>query len=149
MRLLVCGSRNWSSQAQYHRVADEILGIGPSLVMHGGAMGADECADLCCRTPPETIPLLVFRANWEADGKAAGPVRNARMLADGKPTHGLAFGALWRWDARKSKWKRTGTGDMVARMLKVKLPVRWVATADAPAANLVTFPHAPLRRHAL
>jgi len=166
MRLLVCGSRAWASEEQYHRVVDEIVALGPALVMHGGAKGADECADLWCRTPPTTTPLLVFRADWHHDGKAAGPIRNARMLAEGKPDRGLAFGALWkpdqcsecgRWPAPSmeeqmsrvcagclvTRRRKTGTGDMVAKMLRAGLPVRWIATADAFAVDLVAMPPPP------
>lgn len=144
MRLLVAGSRLWSGTAEYHRVADEIAALAPALVMHGGAKGADECADMWCRLPPEPIPLLVFRANWEADGKAAGPLRNARMLREGKPDRGLAFGALWKaaFDDSPVRWRKTGTGGMVSLMLSAGLPVRWVATPDAAAMDLREMPEA-------
>lgn len=144
MRLLVCGSRTWSTEEQYHCVADEIEALAPSLVMHGGAKGADECADMWCRTPPDEIPLLVFRANWNADGKAAGPIRDARMLADGKPDRGLAFGPLWKRETPIGlsgiPYRRTGTGDMVSKMLRAGLPVRWVAAPGVDAVDLVTMP---------
>lgn len=141
MRLLVCGSRYWLSEAEYRRVADEIEALAPALVMHGGAKGADECADLWCRTPPETRPVLVFRADWHAHGKGAGPRRNERMLRDGKPTRGLAFGPLWKRDG--GAWRRTGTGDMVSRMLGAGLPVRWVESVDADPFELIAFPAPP------
>lgn len=156
MRLLVCGSRNWPGEDGYYRVADEIRDLAPSLVMHGGAKGADECADLWCRTPPAPVPLLVFRADWHHNGKSAGPLRNARMLRDGKPDRGLAFGALYREtnirtadgrDPRGPGWPTTGTGDMVQRMLRAGLPVRWVATPDAVAVDLTEMP-APTGREA-
>lgn len=130
----------------------EIAALSPSIVMHGGAKGADACADAWCRLPPGTIPLLVFRADWHTHGKAAGPLRNARMLRDGKPHRGLAFGALWRRDTgpfpplfsavtgAKESWRTTGTGDMVRRMLDAGLPVRWVASVDAPAVDLGAMP---------
>jgi hypothetical protein len=112
--------------------------------MHGGAQGADDCADEWGRIPWLNVEILRFRANWHDEGLAAGPIRNARMLADGKPDRGIAFGALWRFDHLKTKkWKRTGTGDMVARMLAARLPVRWIATPEALAIDLVQMPEAP------
>lgn len=136
VRLLVCGSRTWSTEEQYHRVVDEIVALAPALVIHGGAKGADECADMWCQVPPSPIPLLVFRADWHAEGKAAGPIRNARMLA---------FGALWKQKTRSPgrEWMRTGTGDMVRRMLGAGLLVRWIESVDVAAVDLATMPGQP------
>lgn len=157
-RVLVTGSRKWTGEEEYHRVATEIEALDPSLIMHGGALGADACADFWVKRPNGKFPCLVFRANWSADGRAAGPIRNARMLREGKPDRGLAFGPLWREvsedDPRLAStfpllaallgpvkgWKATGTGDMVRRMLDAGLPVRWVAAADAPAVDLTEMP---------
>ena len=140
MRLLVCGSRMWPD---YRRVEAELVALAPSLVMHGGAKGADELAGLTCET--RGVPLLVFRADWHHDGKSAGPIRNARMLRDGKPDRGLAFGALWRWIEPTNAiladtHKLTGTGDMVRRMLGAGLPVRWVAAPAMAAVDLTEMP---------
>ena len=57
MRLLVCGSRHWS---RYDRVAEEIEALAPSLIMHGGAHGADECADDWAARPGGNFPCLLF-----------------------------------------------------------------------------------------
>lgn len=159
MRLLVCGSRFWSTEAQSFRIHEELWALRPSLLMHGGAKGADECADVWASIPGSGAAVLVYRANWPVDGKAAGPIRNARMLRDGRPDRGLAFGPLWR-EVRDDEapalgasralfaalmgpgkmWMATGTGDMVRRMLDAGLPVRWVAAHDAPAVDLVEMP---------
>jgi hypothetical protein len=143
MRLLVCGSRTWASG---HRIAECLHAMKPSVVIHGAARGADELADAIAKA--EGMIVEAFPADWQRDKKAAGPIRNARMLKDGKPDRGLAFGALWKSARASSKrsrhqFKYTGTGDMVAKMLRAGLPVRWVATPDAPAVDLVTMPEPP------
>lgn len=60
---------------------------------------------------------------------------------------GSPFGALWRWQSTRAHgvylWHLTGTGGMVALMLAAGLPVRWVATPDAPAVDLVAMPEPP------
>lgn len=90
-RVLVCGGRDFSdkeflfdtlfaSQDQY----------GPfCLLMHGGARGADYYAGQFALA--HKIPLWVFAADWQRDGKAAGPIRNRRMLVEGKPELVIAF----------------------------------------------------------
>jgi len=141
MRLLVCGSRGWKdSDVIAREMAPFLADGGPRVVIHGAAPGADAIAGwlahfgFCVYTEE-------FPADW-TEGKRAGPLRNARMLAEGKPDRGLAFGPLYRADG-----KRTGTGDMVQRMLPKdparRLPVRWVAAPDAPAVDLTEMPEPP------
>ena len=139
-RLCVTGSRAWED---YDRVAHELDAAMPSVLIHGMARGADGLADLWAHQW-EGIGLKVLRfpADWHNAGKSAGPKRNERMLREGRPDQGLAFGALWREDwSQKGKaqpaWKLTGTGDMVQRLLRAGLPVRWVASPDAVAVDLV------------
>ena len=150
VRLLVCGSRTW---ADAPRVGREIGLIAPSEVIHGAAPGADtmaasEAVGWACALGHALI-VRPFPADWKRDGNSAGPRRNARMLAEGKPDRGLAFGALYReadnrgGGARNTGAPRTGTGDMVRRMLAAGLPVRWIATSDAPAIDLVAMPEPP------
>ena len=63
--------------------------LGPSLVIHGGARGADSLAAQWCIK--QRVPEMVFRAAWSQVGLAAGPRRNARMLAEGRPDLVVAF----------------------------------------------------------
>jgi hypothetical protein len=89
-----------------------------------------------------------FAVNPALDGPwpGAGPRRNARMLRYGRPTHGLAFGPLWkgRDDVRGMKaWKPTGTGAMVSYMLSAHVPVLWVPAPGVAAQGLGEFPSPP------
>lgn len=143
MRLLVCGSRNWLDSFAVWQV---LTAMRPrAAVIHGAASGADAFADGWAKT--QGIEVISFPADWKAHPKAAGPIRNARMLKDGRPDRGLAFGLLWKQvevfrspHQPEAEWRRTGTGDMVRRMLDVGLPVRWVSSREAPAVDLTEMP---------
>lgn len=143
MRLLVCGSRDWTDR---NAIARELIALAPDVVIHGAATGADFIAETEAkawgRTSGRGISVVGYPAEWARDGKAAGPIRNARMLAEGKPDRGLAFGALRKRDtfSRSLLWRHTGTGDMVAKMLRAGLPVRWVATPGSSAVDLTKVP---------
>lgn len=143
MRLLVCGSRTWADAARFCREMDMLM---PAVVIHGACpTGADDMAGLWADLNV-SVTVHAYIANWTRDGKAAGPLRNGRMLREGKPDRGLAFGALWkpapRVLVRGVPFKLTGTGGMVALMLRVRLPVRWVASPDAVAVDLREMPEA-------
>lgn len=90
---------------------------GKSLVViHGGANGADALAEIAARKLG--VRTIVFEAEWQKYGRAAGPIRNNRMITEGKPDFGLAFGLI-----RKSSGALTGTGDMVAQLLGMGVSV--------------------------
>lgn len=63
--------------------------IKPTMVIHGGARGADKLAGEVAKELG--IEVVVFPANWELYGKRAGYVRNQLMLDAGKPSLVLAF----------------------------------------------------------
>lgn len=90
MRLLVCGPRWWKNWAVVKETLDDLHSIRPiNTIIHGGATGAD---DMAGRWASENdVPELVFRAEWRRYGRRAGPMRNERMLREGKPDRVLAF----------------------------------------------------------
>ncbi len=118
--------------------------------MHGDCpTGADHIADSwAIGSMFANKPTLIrFAVDHALDGPwpGAGPRRNARMLRDGKPDRGLAFGALWKPETAPRRghggvWRHTGTGGMVSLMLAAGLPVRWIAAPGAAAVGLVTMP---------
>lgn len=55
--------------------------------------------------------MTCFRADWEQCGRQAGPLRNARMLAEGRPDAVIAFPG------------GKGTADMVRKARAAGLPV--------------------------
>jgi hypothetical protein len=100
MKVLVCGDRNWSSES----VILERLSKLPAgtTVIEGGARGADQMAGAIARRLG--LPVVEVPANWGLHGRAAGPIRNRKML-DMSPTLVIAFHP----DLAKSK----GTADTV------------------------------------
>ena len=112
-RWLVCGSRNlgWHEHQKVKQALAR-LALGrrpPSAVIEGAATGVDavaaEWAD------DASIPLETYPADWMGHGKAAGPIRNRRMLDEGKPTHVIAFPG------------GRGTADMVRQARKAGVPI--------------------------
>lgn len=85
-RLLICGSRRWRNREAIYTVLREHR---PDLVIEGGAPGADRIAHE--EALALGIPVRQFRADWKRYGRAAGPIRNERMLHEGKPTAVAAF----------------------------------------------------------
>lgn len=107
MRLLVCGSRTWSDRAMIRQVISD---LSPSVVIDGGARGADRIANGIVRELG--IETLTFRARWDEYGRAAGMIRNRQMIGDGRPDMGAAF-----WNGRSR-----GTRDMIRRLQGVGIP---------------------------
>ena len=90
MKVLICGGRNYNDRerlyGQMNSLHREHL---IDLVMHGGASGADSLGGDWARDAG--VQYIVFPANWQRDGRAAGPIRNKRMLVEGKPDLVVAF----------------------------------------------------------
>lgn len=113
MRILICGSRDWTNEEAIER---EILYRHPNItiLIHGAARGADVIAGRMARK--HGIPVMRVPANWYRDGNSAGPIRNHRMLTKHKPDVVLAFST----DIKNSR----GTKDMVERARHAKVQTR-------------------------
>lgn len=86
MKVLVTGSRDWNDREAITR---GIRLMQPTLVIHGDAQGADWIADAVAAS--DGIARAKFPANWNGEGKAAGPKRNRMMFDITKPDVVLAF----------------------------------------------------------
>lgn len=90
MRVIVCGSRDWTDAEFVYRELDQIhKRLRITTVIEGNAFGVDRMAGYWARR--NKIDNLKFRADWEKYGKAAGPIRNGQMIKDGKPDRVIAF----------------------------------------------------------
>lgn len=86
MRVLVCGSRHFNDYSLLEKTLDE---LDITEVIHGAARGADTLGGLYAER--HKIPIRSFPADWNLHGKAAGPIRNTKMLVEGKPELVVAF----------------------------------------------------------
>jgi hypothetical protein len=90
LRVLVCGGRNYRDQEHVWTFLSELDAKQPiGLLIHGAATGADRLAQAWARD--RLIPDREFESNWPKDGAAAGPMRNQRMIDEGKPDLVVAF----------------------------------------------------------
>lgn len=113
MKVLVCGGRMFDQPKVIGRALAAIhLETPIELIVTGGANGADRLAENWAEH--NRIALCVFPANWRFDGRAAGPLRNARMVAFAKPDLVVAFPG------------GRGTYDMIARARAAGVEVREV-----------------------
>jgi len=116
VKILVCGDRNWTHREYLEQV---LIALGceygyPYTIIQGGARGADTMAFYFARD--RGLLCETYRAEWTLYGRAAGAIRNAEMLKDGKPDLVVAF----HNDLENSK----GTKNMVSIARKAGVPVR-------------------------
>lgn len=90
MRVLVCGGRDFFRRAFLYKVLDRLhKKLIFDTLMEGNARGADKLAGSWARK--NQISLLIYHAEWRNYGRAAGSVRNRKMLEEGKPNLVVAF----------------------------------------------------------
>lgn len=101
--MLVCGGRDFADRERVYALLDIIHSADAiTMVIHGCARGADSLASDWGRSRG-IRGVIGYQADWQKHGKAAGAIRNARMLAEGKPGLVVAFPG------------GRGTADMVRR----------------------------------
>jgi hypothetical protein len=110
LTVLVCGGRHYANRDLVLRTLndlseptiDEPLGAVDLRIVTGGCpTGAD--AHAIDWAVVNWSPFREFKPDWNTYGLAAGPIRNQRMLDEGKPDLVLAFPG------------GSGTADMVSR----------------------------------
>ncbi|MDF1599683.1 DUF2493 domain-containing protein [Mesorhizobium sp. YIM 152430] len=124
MRVLICGGRDFgTSTDEKHWMLDQLTRLnaqhGFSAIIEGGAPGADTGARIFGEI--SSIPVETFRADWRKHGPAAGPIRNQRMIDEGKPDVVIAFPG------------GRGTADMVRRARTAGLRVIEASAKENPA----------------
>jgi hypothetical protein len=121
VRLLVCGGRtyglhNLDEAATLYAALSAIHEATPiTAIIEGGARGADCLAREWGRE--HGVKVVTVPADWATHGKAAGPIRNQRMIDDFKPDLVLAFAG------------GKGTSDMVRRAERAGIAVKWCGVA--------------------
>jgi len=90
MRVLVCGGRDFNDHAMVFERLDALHQRDQiSLLIEGGARGADALAAEWALA--RRVPSRRFTAQWDVHGRSAGPIRNQKMLDEGKPDLVVAF----------------------------------------------------------
>lgn len=139
--ILVCGSRNWTNKERVFQLLDYTLGkrtltdltwqvpqrlmttpFEDIVILEGGCYtGADHFARDYARD--NELTFINVPANWNrVGGKAAGPIRNKKMVDWYEPVIVVAF----HDDISNSK----GTKNMVEYALKVGIPVIGVTNSS-------------------
>jgi len=110
-RVLICGSRNFSNKTVIENIMKGFL--SDTVIIQGGARGADALAKEIAKALHLTC--VEYPADWAKHGKAAGAIRNAQMLKEGKPNIVYAFYEVYG--------NSPGTRDMVTKAEKAKICV--------------------------
>lgn len=122
-RVLVCGGRDLQFALWYRRIEKVLDAIGGiTAIIQGGANGADDMAGMYARA--HGIPCEMFAADWKLNSKAAGPIRNQRMIDEGKPDLVVAFPG------------KKGTADMVRRAVAAGVNVMEIHIPDNQEAGI-------------
>lgn len=114
MRVLVCGSRNWSDKQKIKERLEKLP--EGTVIIHGACRGADQIAGEVARELG--FQVIPFPADWKNLGRSAGPIRNAKMIEVGKPEYGIAFHQDYESSA--------GTKDCVRKMTAKGLTVELI-----------------------
>jgi hypothetical protein len=113
MKILVCGSRVFNDKRKFNDVlAPYLKEYGSDLeIITGMAKGADHFAWLFAYH--YDLITHKFPADWDNNGKAAGPIRNQQMIDEGRPDLVIAFPV----------GESRGTYDMIKRARKHNIEV--------------------------
>ena len=114
MRVLVCGGRDFTDVHMLDDALDFLHATrGPITdIIHGGSRGADMLAHEWANR--NNIRMWPYLADWKTLGRSAGPIRNQRMIDDGRPDMVVAFPG------------GKGTADMIKRAEVAGIHVRIV-----------------------
>lgn len=109
MKVIVAGSRSFNDKVLLINTLNK-LPFTITEIVSGTAQGADKLGELYAQT--YNIPVKQFKPDWEAYGKAAGPIRN-NLMAE------YADALIAFWD-NKSK----GTKSMIDLAQKAGLYIK-------------------------
>lgn len=111
MKIAVVGSRSFSC---YDQVKKVLSGLAITLIVSGGAIGADSLAEKFAEE--NNIPKKIFLPDWAKFGRGAGMVRNKDIVTAADMV--VAF-----WDGKSKGTKNTID---TARKLGKKVEVVYV-----------------------
>lgn len=91
MKVLICGGRDLKRDSDWLNMLGQYdQQYGPfTHILHGGQTGGDNIGKQYAEL--NKLPVTEFKANWRKFGKRAGPLRNQRMVDEGKPVLVIAL----------------------------------------------------------
>lgn len=103
MRAIICGGRDFDDKKYLWDMLESFQSSEGSItvIAHGAASGADSIAGQWALG--QGLTVHEYSARWQQEGRAAGPLRNQRMLDDFRPDVVIAFAG------------GRGTADMIRR----------------------------------
>jgi hypothetical protein len=117
-RIAVIGSRHYVALPLIHEVLNRVdLG---TVIVTGGAQGVDQLVEAHAKFRGHDV--VVMAAKWKRDGRAAGLIRNTRVVASADEV--IAF-----WDGQS-----TGTMDVIRKAHHAGKPL----TIYGPTGNLIS-----------
>lgn len=121
-KVIVAGTRSFDDYDLLCRKLDGMLvnkkHTHRIVILSGGAKGADALGERYARE--RGYGLQVYPADWDAHGKAAGPMRNEAMVK-------CANAAVFFWDCVSN-----GTRDCLKKARERKIPIRVVCYTLEP-----------------
>ena len=114
---LICGGRGFANEEMFNSAMGDLIRLRgmPRRIIQGGARGADTLAIKWAAK--YALEIWTEEADWHTHGKAAGPIRNAKML-EHNPRLVVAFPG------------GTGTADMVRRSREAGVDVAEIKHTD-------------------
>lgn len=79
MKVIIAGSRDLNVSIGEIDRAVEAAQFSVSMLVSGGASGIDRVGEMWARSVFSLV--RIFPADWETHGRAAGPIRNAKMAS--------------------------------------------------------------------
>ena len=118
-RIIVAGGRDFTDYALLSETLDVILKrytLREVQIVSGCCRGADALGERYARE--HGIPVVRFPADWQAYGKAAGPIRNRKMVEYAAECDGMLV-AFWDGKSR-------GTASMIRLAEKCGLQIKTI-----------------------
>jgi len=113
IRYAIVGCRTCTSPRHVFPVLDKILKKG-DIIISGGAKGVDTLADKYAQKNQHT--MIIHCAMWDLHGKAAGPIRNKKIVDDCDEM--IVF-----WDGKS---KGTRNSIKLAKESKKPIHIYWI-----------------------
>ncbi len=115
-RIIVAGSRSFNDYTYFEKELTRYIKKfqgGVIKIITGGASGVDSLAERYAKE--HNIPIRIFYANWERNGKSAGYIRNVDMLGYATKSDNCSLIAFWDKESN-------GTKNMITLARKKNVP---------------------------